>query len=142
MVSVSRFAAPPHFGQTVFTNSGVLASGDSPIPVNFGFAGSNTGKSLSGTGTMPSFSQLRPPPVIHPRVPNLPAPHSHDLQTPRSSLLQPTSGFPPVALPHVLAVHTSCKIQSLSGRERAPPLSLPCRIPSARNSLPRSATFL
>src|SRR5437667_6636077 len=57
IVSVSRRAAPPHFGHFVFTNSGVAASGDSPIPVSFGFGGSSTGKSLSGTGTSPSFAQ-------------------------------------------------------------------------------------
>src|SRR5437762_13245028 len=57
MVSVSRRAGPPHFGQAVFTNSGVAASGDSPMPVSLGFGGSSTGKSMSGTGTMPSFEQ-------------------------------------------------------------------------------------
>src|SRR5450432_3825296 len=57
MVSVSRRAGPPHFGQVVFTNSGVDASGDSPSPVNFGLGGSTTGKSPSGTATIPSFAQ-------------------------------------------------------------------------------------
>src|SRR6266478_4289744 len=38
MVSVSRRAGPPHFGQVVFTNSGVDARGDSPSPVSFGLA--------------------------------------------------------------------------------------------------------
>src|SRR6266481_9558350 len=57
MVSVSRRASPPHFGQVVLTNSGVDASGDSPIPVSFGFGGSSTGKSLSNTATIPSFEQ-------------------------------------------------------------------------------------
>src|SRR6266404_2978266 len=57
IVSVSRRAGPPHLGQVVFTNSGVAASGDSPMPVSFGFGGSTTGKSLSGTGTVPSFGQ-------------------------------------------------------------------------------------
>jgi hypothetical protein len=31
-VSVSRRAGPPHFGQEVFTKSGMAASGDSPVP--------------------------------------------------------------------------------------------------------------
>src|SRR6267378_6125449 len=57
MVSVSRLAGPPHFGQVVFTNSGVAASGDPPSPVSFTFSGSITGRSLSGTATIPSFAQ-------------------------------------------------------------------------------------
>src|SRR5439155_15627977 len=57
IVSVSRRAGPPHFGQVTFTNSGVDASGDSPIPVSFGFGGNSTGKSLSATGIIPSFAQ-------------------------------------------------------------------------------------
>ena len=57
IVSVSRRAAPPHFGHFTFTNSGTLASGDSPSPENFAIGGSTTGKSLSGTGTIPHFSQ-------------------------------------------------------------------------------------
>ena len=32
MVSVSRRAGPPQVGQVVFTNSGIAASGDSPVP--------------------------------------------------------------------------------------------------------------
>jgi len=43
IVSVSRRAGPPHFGQVVFTNSGELASGDSPSPVNVTFDGRRTG---------------------------------------------------------------------------------------------------
>ena len=35
IVSVSRRAAPPHFGHFTFTNSGTLASGDSPSPGKF-----------------------------------------------------------------------------------------------------------
>ena len=31
MVSVSRLASPPHFGQVVFTNSGITERGDSPV---------------------------------------------------------------------------------------------------------------
>src|SRR5882724_4914246 len=57
IVSVSRRAGPPHLGQVTLTNSGVDARGDSPSPVSFGFGGSSTGKSLSGTGTRPSFAQ-------------------------------------------------------------------------------------
>ena len=57
MVSVSRRAAPPHFGQGVFTNSGVAANGDSPIPVSLGFGGSSTGSCSSGTGSRPHFWQ-------------------------------------------------------------------------------------
>src|ERR1700733_13346304 len=57
MVSVSRRAGLPHFGQVVFTNSGELASGDSPSPVSLTFSGSFTGNWSSGTATIPSFSQ-------------------------------------------------------------------------------------
>src|SRR5881398_1753115 len=57
IVSVSRVAGPPHFGQLVFTNSGTLFKGDSPVPVNSALSGSITGKSFSGTGTMPQVSQ-------------------------------------------------------------------------------------
>jgi len=35
IVSVSRRAAPPHFGHFTFTNSGTLAQGDCPTPENF-----------------------------------------------------------------------------------------------------------
>src|SRR5207245_8940667 len=57
IVSVSRRAGPPHFGQVVFTNSGVAASGDPPSPVSFTSLGRITGRSLSGTATIPSFAQ-------------------------------------------------------------------------------------
>src|SRR5216684_1507240 len=57
MVSVSRRAAPPHFGHFAFTNSSTPASGDCPSPVNFGSGGSRTGSCSSGTGTRPHFSQ-------------------------------------------------------------------------------------
>ena len=33
IVSVSRSAGPPHFGQVVFTKLGMSASGDLPVPV-------------------------------------------------------------------------------------------------------------
>src|SRR5437870_1179904 len=35
IVSVSRFAGPPHVEQVVWTNSGILARGDSPVPVGW-----------------------------------------------------------------------------------------------------------
>jgi hypothetical protein len=38
MVLVSLFAAPPHLGQTVFTQSAIAASGDSPVPVGWYFS--------------------------------------------------------------------------------------------------------
>ena len=34
IVSVSRRAAPPHFGHVTFTNSGTSSSGERPLPVN------------------------------------------------------------------------------------------------------------
>src|SRR5437879_3480928 len=57
IVSVSRRAGPPHFGQIVFTNSGVDASSEPPSPVNFTSWGRITGRSLSGTATIPSLAQ-------------------------------------------------------------------------------------
>ena len=57
MVSVSRFAGPPHFGHVVFRNSGTLASGDPPASVTVTLSGRITGRSFSATGTTPSFSQ-------------------------------------------------------------------------------------
>src|SRR5215510_2882955 len=59
MVSVSRLAVLPHFGQVAFTNSGTFFKGDSPVPVNFACSGNITGKSFSGTGTMPQSSQYK-----------------------------------------------------------------------------------
>ena len=43
IVSVSRRAGPPHFGQVTLTNSGTCASGESPRPVNSVTFGSRTG---------------------------------------------------------------------------------------------------
>src|SRR5580700_8090894 len=57
MVSVSRRAGPPHLGQVVFTNSGNPLSGEPTASAISTFSGKITGKSFSGTGTMPSFSQ-------------------------------------------------------------------------------------
>src|SRR5262245_23300500 len=57
IVSVSRRAGPPHFGQVVFTNSLTWASGESPRPLNVVTFGSVTGRSPYGTPTTPSFGQ-------------------------------------------------------------------------------------
>ncbi len=57
MVSTSRRAGLPQRGQVVFTNSGTLASGGSPVPVMMAWGGSTTGRSFSGTGTAPWSSQ-------------------------------------------------------------------------------------
>ena len=58
MVSVSRFAGPPHFGQVVFTQSVIRASGDSPVSLVWycSTSGSVSGSSLSGSGTQPHFA--------------------------------------------------------------------------------------
>ena len=57
MVSVSRRASRPHWGQTVRTNDSWRASGDSPVGLNSASSGSSTGRSLSGTGAMPHSAQ-------------------------------------------------------------------------------------
>ena len=57
IVSVSRFAGPPHFGHIVFTNASCLASGESPVGLSSASSGSSTGSWSAGTGTMPSFGQ-------------------------------------------------------------------------------------
>src|ERR1700749_1040934 len=57
MVSVSRRAGPPHFGHAALTNSGTRPNGDPPVSVISTLSGKITGKSFSGTGTMPSVSQ-------------------------------------------------------------------------------------
>ena len=57
MVSVSRRAGPPHLGHVVLTNSGTCASGEPRVCVMVTLSGSRTGRSFSGTGTMPSFAQ-------------------------------------------------------------------------------------
>src|SRR5438477_2390799 len=57
MVSVSRRAAPPHFGHVVFTNPSCFASGDSPCGEKSTSSGSSTGSSSSGTGTSPHDGQ-------------------------------------------------------------------------------------
>ena len=59
IVSVSRFAGPPHCGQATLTQSSAAASGETP----FGFrsaprrSGSCTGSWSSGTGTSPQSVQ-------------------------------------------------------------------------------------
>ena len=61
MVSVSRCAGPPHCGQVVLTNSGILASGLRPSPrgsnAPVGSGGRRTGSCSSGTGTIPHTGQ-------------------------------------------------------------------------------------
>ncbi len=57
MVSVSRRAAPPHFGHVTFTNSGTFSSGERPAPVISMRSGSTTGSWSSGTGTTPHSGQ-------------------------------------------------------------------------------------
>ncbi len=57
MVSVSRVAGPPHTGQVVFKNSGLVANGDSPVGRNSTSSGASTGSSSTGTGTMPCTGQ-------------------------------------------------------------------------------------
>jgi hypothetical protein len=57
IVSVSRRAGPPHFGQVVFTNAASDLSGLLPLPGVVDVSGSRTGSWSSGTGTMPSVSQ-------------------------------------------------------------------------------------
>ena len=59
IVSESRFAGPPHLGQSTLTHSSAAARGETP----FGFrsapdsSGSTTGSWSSGTSTSPHFSQ-------------------------------------------------------------------------------------
>ena len=57
MVSVSRLAGLSQSGQEVLTNSSLEASGDSPVGRNSASRGSSTGRSSSGTGTVPHLSQ-------------------------------------------------------------------------------------
>src|SRR5512139_1693154 len=57
IVSVSLRAGPEHLGQVVLTKPWQYLRGDSPVGLNSASEGSNTGKSLSGTGTMPHLSQ-------------------------------------------------------------------------------------
>ncbi len=56
MVSVSRRAAPPHFGQATFFQVGWRSSG-LPGRSKLTSSGNFTGRSFFGTGTMPQASQ-------------------------------------------------------------------------------------
>jgi hypothetical protein len=57
IVSVSLRAGPEHLGQAVLTNDWQYFRGDSPVGLNSALGGSKTGKSSSGTATMPHLSQ-------------------------------------------------------------------------------------
>src|SRR3990167_7820183 len=57
IVSVSRRGLSPHLGHFTSMNSFTAASGLPPLPVNSTFFGRTTGRSFSGTGTMPHLSQ-------------------------------------------------------------------------------------
>ncbi len=46
MVSLSRWASPPHLGHFTFMNSGTFTSGDLPFPVIGMPSGSTTGRSF------------------------------------------------------------------------------------------------
>src|ERR1700704_641750 len=50
LVSVSRVAGPPHFGQVAARKPSWCLRGDSPDGVNSTSSGSRTGRSSSGTG--------------------------------------------------------------------------------------------
>jgi hypothetical protein len=52
MVSVSRLAGLPHFGQATLRKSARCLSG-LPLPSGMQSSGSTTGRSFSGTGTTP-----------------------------------------------------------------------------------------
>ena len=57
MVSVSRRAGASHWGQATWVKVGCPASGDSPVGRNSASSGRSTGRSSSGTGTMPQAAQ-------------------------------------------------------------------------------------
>ena len=57
IVSVSRRAGPPQAGQGTLTQSSAAASGERPLGANSRTSGSSTGRSSSGTGTIPQRSQ-------------------------------------------------------------------------------------
>ena len=56
-VSVSRWAACPHLGQVVLTNSSKCLSGE-PCPLKSTFSGNKTGNFSSTSGTVPQVSQI------------------------------------------------------------------------------------
>jgi len=60
-VSVSRCAAPPQLGHAHARQAAAasLLRGEVPLPVKAKFSGSCTGKSRSGTGTVPQLGQVR-----------------------------------------------------------------------------------
>src|SRR6266403_3134808 len=58
IVSVSRRAGPPHFGQVVFTNSATRPSGDPCVCVISICSGNRIGNSLSATGIGSSGEHL------------------------------------------------------------------------------------
>src|SRR5215212_2103258 len=57
--SVSRRAGPPHVGQSTRYHDSTRASGEMPLSSGLKSStyGSSTGRSLSGTGTVPQRSQ-------------------------------------------------------------------------------------
>ena len=57
MVSVSRLAGLPHFGQVQFTKLSEVASGDTAPASNLTSSGSITGSWSSGTSTSPQSGQ-------------------------------------------------------------------------------------
>src|SRR5438034_2279865 len=57
IVSVSRRAAPLHLGHFTSTKSFTCANGEAPLPEKGTSLGSMTGRSASGTGTVPHASQ-------------------------------------------------------------------------------------
>src|ERR1700690_2975966 len=57
IVSVSRRAGLPHAGQAALMKDSVSARGEPPVPVSLMSSGRITGRSFSGTGTIPHFSQ-------------------------------------------------------------------------------------
>ncbi len=57
IVSVSRTAGSWQTGQVVLVNASFSRKGDPPVPVKVTSRGRMTGRSLSGTGTVPQRSQ-------------------------------------------------------------------------------------
>ncbi len=56
MVSLSRRAAPPHFGQVTSWNDFESRSGERPVGVKSTSRGSSTGRSFGSTGCAPHVS--------------------------------------------------------------------------------------
>ncbi len=57
IVSVSLFAGHLHLGHLVFRNFLLVARGETTFFLKLTFNGSFTGKSFSGTGTIPHLTQ-------------------------------------------------------------------------------------